>query len=104
MDIVVLLVLVFYGCVGLGLAIMPIAVASTRRTIRRVASQAGMNSGYAHVVWLIGTCLAWPIGLFVLSTGRLLCVGPAPGRLVYSETLSVEKTAAPLRSCKKRAR
>jgi len=41
-----------------------------------MAGRMGMSSRYGRQIWLIGTTLAWPIGLFVLATGKLLLISP----------------------------
>ncbi len=94
MGAVLLLVLVFYSCIGLGLAIASLAVPSARRTIHNMAEQANMTLSYAHAIWFVGTFLVWPIGLNVLSTGRLLLIGYASQQTASGETLSAEESAA----------
>ena len=70
--------LLTYVGVGAGLAIMGLCVPSFGRVIDRMATRAGMDVGYGRVVWFGGTMMAWPIGLFVLATGRLLLVHTEP--------------------------
>ncbi|MGI9486633.1 MAG: hypothetical protein ACR2RF_12285 [Geminicoccaceae bacterium] len=42
-----------------------------------MATRAGMDVGYGRVVWFGGTIMAWPIGLYVLATGRLVLPDPS---------------------------
>lgn len=69
-----LLVFLLHASVGLGLAITTLCIPGCRRHIDRTARKTGMGVGYARVVWLGGTIIAWPIGLYVLASGRLVLV------------------------------
>jgi hypothetical protein len=94
MDVPLLVFLALYGCVGVGLAIASLAVPASRRTIWRLAKQTDMNSSYAHTIWLVGTCLAWPIGIYVLLTGRLFYIGKGFRRSTRNETPAVMASAS----------
>lgn len=69
-----MLALFIYVGVGAGLAFIGLCVPSFGRRIDRMAARMGMDVGYGRAVWLGGTILAWPIGLYVLATGRLVLV------------------------------
>lgn len=69
-----LFLFILYVGIGAGLAITTLGLAGLRQGIDRVADQLGMCRLYARLVWLGGTIVAWPIGLFVLITGRLVLV------------------------------
>lgn len=78
MGAALLLGLLIYGCIGLGLATASLAIAKPRRTIDLIAERHGMGNRYAYAIWLLSTIVAWPIGLYVLTTGRLLLVCHLP--------------------------
>ncbi len=71
-------VLFIYVGIGVGLAVIGLCIPSFGRRIDRMAAQSGMNAGYGRVVWFCGTVIAWPIGVFVLATGRLVLAGIDP--------------------------
>jgi hypothetical protein len=54
------------------------AVPALRRSMLRVAARLEMPPGYARALWIIGTIVAWPAGLYVLLTGRLVLPGSEP--------------------------
>ena len=90
-----LLGLIFYGCIGLGLAIASLAIPKLRRTIDLMAERYGMGGGYAYAIWLVSTIVAWPIGLYVLTTGRLLLVHSQSKDLPSSTPSTVIGSAEP---------
>lgn len=67
-----LLILLLYVGIGAGLGGTAILIPRTRRAICHLANTAGMHRNYAQAVWFSGTLIAWPIGLYVLATGRLV--------------------------------
>jgi hypothetical protein len=67
-----LLFVFLYFCVGAALAAGAVAVPVLRRTMLRVAARLEIQDSYALVLWIIGTTVAWPIGLYVFGTGKLV--------------------------------
>lgn len=67
-----MIVLCMYIGVGLGLAIAGLCVPSFGRGIDQLATRTGLDVGYGRAIWFGGTFFAWPIGLYVLATGRLV--------------------------------
>ncbi|MGI9452776.1 MAG: hypothetical protein ACR2QH_19375 [Geminicoccaceae bacterium] len=61
-----------YLCLGAAIAAGMMAVRSLRLGITKVADRMGMPLSYARILWFFGTIIAWPIGLYVLATGRLV--------------------------------
>ncbi len=39
-----------------------------------MAARAGLGVGYGRAAWFGGTIMAWPVGLYVLASGRLVLV------------------------------
>lgn len=76
MYTLLMIALFTYVGVGAGLAVIGLCVPSLGRRIDNMAARAGMEIGYGRAVWLGGTTFAWPVGLYVLATGRLVLVGP----------------------------
>ena len=77
----------FYLLFGTTLAAGTIALPACRRHIRTVAGRLGMSLRYASLLWISGAVIAWPAGLYVLSTGRLL--PPARGHDDADELSSI---------------
>ena len=73
-----MIALLTYAGIGASLAIIGLCVPNYGRRIDRIAARAGMNVGYCRAVWFGGTIVAWPIGLYVLATGRLVLVDTDP--------------------------
>ncbi len=73
-----MLVLFIYVGIGVGLAAIGLCVPSFGRRIDRMATRTGVNVGYGRAVWFCGTVFFWPIGVFVLATGRLVLVDAVP--------------------------
>ncbi|MGI9416521.1 MAG: hypothetical protein ACR2RA_01655 [Geminicoccaceae bacterium] len=71
--------IVLYACVGAGLAATALGIAGLRQTIDHLAERLGFSPVYARLIWLGGTIVAWPIGLVVLTTGRLVLVDGESG-------------------------
>jgi len=69
-----LIIFSIYLAIGAGLALLPFCSHSFRRSIDRMAGCVGIEPGHAQGVWTLGTIAAWPIGLFVLVTGRMMLV------------------------------
>lgn len=86
-----LLVLLLHACVGFGLAILMLCVPGCRRQIDRVAGNISMDIGYARIVWLGGTIVAWPVGLYVLASGRLVLVDDETGMASAAEVVNETK-------------
>lgn len=61
-----------YLCFGVALAAGTMAVPVLRLGMKTVATRLGMPLNYARTLWFIGTIITWPVGLYVLSTGRLV--------------------------------
>lgn len=72
-----LLALLLYAGIGAGLALMTLCAPGFRRRIDHLADRVGMSIGYGRLVWFGGTFIAWPVGLYVLATGRLVLVDVA---------------------------
>lgn len=66
-----------YIGVGASLGVVTTLLPGARRRICHMAARARIPVVYALAVWLGGTTIAWPIGLYVLATGRLILVGNA---------------------------
>ena len=64
------MVLLYVG-IGAGLAVLTLGDQAFRRGIDRMANQHGMSRDYGRAVWLGGTVVFWPIGLYSLVIGRL---------------------------------
>lgn len=69
-----LLTVLLYAGIGASLGIATLSFSGPRQRVDRLADRVGMTTGYARSVWLGGTFIAWPIGLFVLATDRLILV------------------------------
>lgn len=67
-----MIVLCIYIGVGLGLAIAGLYAPNFVRGIDQLGARTGLSAGYGRAVWFGGTLFAWPIGLYVLITGRLV--------------------------------
>lgn len=63
--------LLLYLGIGSGFAIATLAWRPMRRTIDRIGRRLGMSAIYARGIWAMSTIVAWPVGLYVRSTGRL---------------------------------
>lgn len=61
-----------YFCLGAAIAVGMMLVPSLSLRIRTVACRMGIQLHYARSLWIIGTIVAWPVGLYVLLTGRLV--------------------------------
>lgn len=64
-------VLLYIGF-GVALAAGTMAFPVLRKRMEIVASRLDMKLSYARALWVTGTIIAWPVGLYVLSTGRLV--------------------------------
>ncbi|MEM8948172.1 MAG: hypothetical protein AAGA21_03685 [Pseudomonadota bacterium] len=69
-----MLVLLTYIGLGVGLASIGLCIPDLSRKIDESAACLGMKIDYGRAVWLFGTVIAWPVGLYVLVTGRLILV------------------------------
>ena len=96
-----------YLSLGLALAAGMMAVPALRLSMKMVARRLGMPLNYARTLWLVGTIVAWPVGLYVLSTGRLVlpvkeyAPTPSPSTLKSAKTM-LRGYAVPERSESKR--
>ncbi len=70
-------VLLYIGF-GTALAGGTLAVPALCRPMATVATRLGISLSYARTLWTIGTIIAWPVGLYVLATGRLVLVNGDP--------------------------
>lgn len=64
--------LLLYLGIGSGFAIGTLAWPPMRRTIDRTGVRLGMGAICARGIWAMSTIIAWPVGLYVRATGRLL--------------------------------
>jgi len=85
-----LLILLIYAGIGAGLALMTLSAPRLRQGIDRQASRVGMSIAYGRLVWLYGTFIAWPIGLYVLATGRLVLVDAVARKADANDALPVQ--------------
>lgn len=69
-----LLILLFYVAIGACLGTTALGIPASRRSIVEIAGRHGMSRRCAGASWLGGTLIAWPVGLYVLATGRLVLV------------------------------
>ncbi len=64
--------LALYAGVGIGIAVATVAFQPVCQAIERIGARVGMTPGYARLVWITGTVLAWPVGLYARMTGKLV--------------------------------
>lgn len=69
-----LMILATYLAIGAGLATLTLRHPSFGQLIDRTGWRVGLDYRHARCLWLLGTAVTWPIGLFVLATGRLVLV------------------------------
>ncbi|MEZ5932485.1 MAG: hypothetical protein R3F54_11110 [Alphaproteobacteria bacterium] len=93
---ILLLAGLLYLGLGAGLGIVTLCIPALRRKMMGVAAALGMSSGYAQAVWLGGTLIAWPIGLYVFAAGRLLLVAPEKPHAALGKEIPSEEQGAPL--------
>lgn len=82
--------LLLYAGIGVGLSTVTLTATSFRRRIDRMARNVGMDAGYGRLVWAAGTTIAWPVGLYVLITGRLVGAGDARHALADDDVVAAE--------------